>query len=426
MTAPQEDGKFIVQLLPPVLQPSEFENVRIAYASPRRLVAKLNSELIRVEHHGDDETRHKRGQSDATEVGSQKVQLIDATQWYRPLRKNLGKKNCELGDEDIKRICDAYLNFEETEQSKIFPGEAFGYWKVIVERPLRLRSQLTVPRIEALRFASGDEEIRETLYEEFGDALVEDFGSIKKQLTKRLAEWGSDDDDDDGGGGKSLPESKKKKLLKPETWQRDARLVELGTWLREQVGGDPFDDYNVFAEVATEKLAELDSKPSAAELKLVLRGVSDVDETAPPVIAKVSKPNKKGETKVDADPTHGRYRWGDLPECLHPSSGREDACPAESVVGFEPDPDLRDSEQIPLLEPGGIEAFIDREVLPYTPDAWLQDKKGSVKIGYEISFTRHFYKPEPLRTLDQIRDDIVAIEKEAEGLLDDLLQGSHA
>ncbi|EMI54948.1 type I restriction-modification system, M subunit [Rhodopirellula sallentina SM41] len=289
-----------------------------------------------------------------------------------------------------------------------------------------MRSQLTIPRIEALRFASGDEEIRETLYEEFGDALVEDFGSIKKQLTKRLAEWGSDDDDEDGGGGKSLPESKKKKLLKPETWQRDARLVELGTWLREHVGGDPFDDYNVFSEVATEKLAEHDKKPSAAELKLVLRGVSEVDEAAPPVIAKVSKPNKKGETKVDADPKHGRYRWGELPECLRPSSAREDAYPAESVVEFEPDADLRDSEQIPLLEPGGIEAFIEREVLPYTPDAWLQDKKGSVKIGYEISFTRHFYKPEPLRTLDEIRDDIIAVEKEAEGLLDDLLHGSVA
>ena len=67
-----------------------------------------------------------------------KVQLIDATQWYRPLRKNLGSKNCELSDEDIRRICDAFLAFEETEQSKIFPNEAFGYWKVTVERPLRL------------------------------------------------------------------------------------------------------------------------------------------------------------------------------------------------------------------------------------------------------------------------------------------------
>ena len=64
-----------------------------------------------------------------------RVQLIDATQWSQPLRKNLGSKNCELSDEDIGRICDAFLAFEETEQSKIFPNEAFGYWKVVVERP---------------------------------------------------------------------------------------------------------------------------------------------------------------------------------------------------------------------------------------------------------------------------------------------------
>src|SRR5437879_4367409 len=68
-----------------------------------------------------------------------KVQLIDATQWFKPLRKNLGKKNCELSEEDIRRICEAFLVFEETEQSKIFPNAAFGYWKVTVERPLRLK-----------------------------------------------------------------------------------------------------------------------------------------------------------------------------------------------------------------------------------------------------------------------------------------------
>ena len=67
-----------------------------------------------------------------------KVQLIDATAWYRPLRKNLGKKNCELGEDDIARICKTLLDFEETEQSKIFENEAFGYWKVTVERPLRI------------------------------------------------------------------------------------------------------------------------------------------------------------------------------------------------------------------------------------------------------------------------------------------------
>jgi len=76
-----------------------------------------------------------------------KVQLIDATHWFKPLRKNLGKKNCELSEEDIRRICDTFLAFEETEQSKIFPNEHFGYWKVIVERPLRLHSRLSMQAI---------------------------------------------------------------------------------------------------------------------------------------------------------------------------------------------------------------------------------------------------------------------------------------
>src|SRR6266511_2271712 len=68
-----------------------------------------------------------------------KVQLIDATKWFEPLRKNLGKKNCELSEADVKRISDTFLAFEETEESKIFPNEAFGHRKVTVERPLRLR-----------------------------------------------------------------------------------------------------------------------------------------------------------------------------------------------------------------------------------------------------------------------------------------------
>ena len=68
-----------------------------------------------------------------------------------------------------------------------------------------------------------------------------------------------------------------------------------------------------------------------------------------------------------------------------------------AAVEYEPDTDLRDTEQISLTEEGGIEAFIRREVLPYAPDAWYVPS--SVKIGYEISFTRYFYKPQPLRTL---------------------------
>ena len=89
-----------------------------------------------------------------------KVQLIDATQWFKPLRKNLGKKNCELSDEDIQRICDTFLKFEQTEQSKIFLNETFGYWKVTVERPLRLKVDLGDERRRGFRLAciEADEE----------------------------------------------------------------------------------------------------------------------------------------------------------------------------------------------------------------------------------------------------------------------------
>ena len=80
-----------------------------------------------------------------------RVQLIDATQWFKPLRKNLGKKNCELSEDDIQRICDTFLTFADTEQSKIFPNEAFGYQKVTVERPRRLVVELSQERCDQFR-----------------------------------------------------------------------------------------------------------------------------------------------------------------------------------------------------------------------------------------------------------------------------------
>ena len=213
-----------------------------------------------------------------------KVQLIDATTWSRPLRKNLGKKNCELGEEDIARICETFLSFKETEQSKIFDNAAFGYWKVTVERPLRIQ------------------------------------------------------------------------------------------------GIDPNRAYK------------------AAEIKR-LKESGERSESAPPVIRKI---HKRG---TEADPLRGLL--------AATINGRS------AVVEYEPDTDLRDTEQIPLQEAGGIEAFLRREVLPYAPDAWYQPD--SVKVGYEISFTRYFYKPQPMRTLEEIRANILALEKETEGLLDEIV-----
>ena len=337
-----------------------------------------------------------------------KVQLIDATHWFRPLRKNMGKKNCELAAEDIQRICDTFLAFQETEQSKIFPNAAFGYWKVKVERPLRLHSQLSRKAIETLRFASGDEEIRTSLYDELGDIIFENPVSVRKELEKLVGDWGKgdpDEEDDEGEGGsarKALPDGKKKKLLSEATWRRDAMLVEIATKLSGFLGDGLFEDYNVFLEKVDAALKNLSLKLGASDLKLILNAVSWRMEDAPPVIKKVHKPGK-----MRSDPFHGMFetRLG----------GK--IC----VVEYEPDSELRDYEQIPLLEEGGIEAFIRREVLPYTPDAWIVED--DTKIGYEISFTRHFYKPPQLRTIAQISADILALEKETDGLLSEIIGG---
>ena len=137
---------------------------------------------------------------------------------------------------------------------------------------------------------------------------------------------------------------------------------------------------------------------TAKEIK-ALKEEAERSETAPPVIKRVRKQG------VYADPLRG----------LFPATvGGESA-----VVEYEPDTDLRETERVPLLEEGGIQAFLRREVLPYAPDAWYVPK--TVKIGYEISFTRHFYKPQSLRPLEEIRADILALERETDGLLSEIM-----
>lgn len=213
-----------------------------------------------------------------------KVQLIDATRWFKPLRKSLGKKNCELSENDLKSITDTFLNFKESEYSKIFPNAAFGYWKVIVDRPLRLK----------------------------------------------------------GIDGERVYSSKEIKQLR------------------------------------------------------------ESHERADDGVPVVKKAHKKG---TKANPLHGLFE------------GRVEGKAA--IVEYEPDSDLRDTEQVPLLENGSIDAFLKREVLPHAPDAWYVPE--TAKIGYEISFARYFYKPQQLRSLDEIRADILALEQETEGLMGEII-----
>ena len=177
-------------------------------------------------------------------------------------------------------------------------------------------------------------------------------------------------------------------------------LADLIDRAAPKLGPGPHTDFTEFLE-ALEPLAEkAGAKLTAKRLKLLQNALAVRDENAEPVVKKVHKPGK-----AEADPLRGRYEeylWG-----------------KPHIVEYEPDTELRDSEQIPLMEEGGIEAFIKREVLPHAPDAWIDES--SIKIGYEISFNRYFYKPQPLRTLDEIRADILALEKETEGLLHEII-----
>jgi type I restriction enzyme M protein len=179
---------------------------------------------------------------------------------------------------------------------------------------------------------------------------------------------------------------------------KDEPMAALTDRLLEAFGTAQHTDYNAFSDHAEALATRYGVRMSAARHKL-FRTLAQRDETAAPIIKKIYKTGK------EADPLHG----------LFPAEANGKPC----VVEYEPDPDLRDTEQIPLLEEGGIAAYIAREVHPHVPDAWIDES--SAKVGYEISFNRYFYKPQPLRTLDEIRADLLALEQETDGLLRQIL-----
>lgn len=95
--------------------------------------------------------------------------------------------------------------------------------------------------------------------------------------------------------------------------------------------------------------------------------------------------------------------------------------PSAQPIEDEPDVDLRDTENIPFTYEGGVDAFMKNEVLTYAPDAWVDEKK--TQIGYEISFTKYFYKPVELRDMSDILSNLSSLEQEADGLLAEIMGG---
>ncbi|GAB5554185.1 MAG: class I SAM-dependent DNA methyltransferase [Saprospiraceae bacterium] len=239
-----------------------------------------------------------------------KIQLIDASNIYQKMRKNLGQKNSELNDEQLQQITDIYLRFEDSEVSKIFDNADFGYSKITVERPLRHSWQLSEER---------------------------------------------------------LAEVEKKEELLP--------ILQA---LQTKLGSEVQKDYTRLLKAFSAYLKKEGIKLAAKHKKAFLDAISWSDETTEPVIKKKEK---------------------------------------DGTIIYEADSSLRDTESVPLKD--DIAEYFEREVRPHVPDAWIDHDKTSV--GYEIAFTKVFYKYEPLRPLMEIERDILALEEETDGLIKEII-----
>ena len=297
-----------------------------------------------------------------------KIQLIDASQLYQKLNKNLGKKNCELTDEHIDKITQLYLNFEESEISKIFSTKEFGYQKITVERPLRLSSRFTLEGVETLRFANALRAEMEWVYKRFGAAVYEDLAPYKQQIEAYLTH-----------NEIKIRPANKKKLLDPKFWNAHKEIMEVAEKLMVEFGDYESSNFNDFQHAVGDTLQMLGISLSTTEKKRICKAVSWRDENALPIIKK-------------------RERDG----TLH----------------YEPDPDLRDREKVPLMQE--IDDYFQTEVVPYVPDAWIDERK-TVK-GYEISFSKYFYQYQPLPSLEEIAASVLALTQETEDILQNIIK----
>ena len=289
--------------------------------------------------------------------------MIDAAEIYQKMRKSLGNKSYELNKAHIREITDLYLNFEENERSKIFDNDDFGYRKIIVERPLRLSCQFTDEKVASLRFQESLRDEMTDLYAQYGDKVYEDLTPYKEVISKH---WEATET--------KITPANRKKLLKPEFWQTQRTVMETAKELLEHFGEEAYHDFNAFEILLTKALKELKLKLSASDKKQLIQAIGWKNEEAERVIKKKEK---------------------------------------DGTIVYEADSELRDSENVPLQE--DIDVYFAREVAPHVPDAWIDYSKTT--IGYEISFTKYFYKYQPLRGLDEITEDLWTVEKESEGLL---------
>ncbi|WP_054545285.1 type I restriction-modification system subunit M [Aeromonas dhakensis] len=337
-----------------------------------------------------------------------KVQLIDASLLYRKLRKNLGDKNCEFSPEHIEEITNTYLACADVERqldsnddpvgiaSKVFKNEDFGYYKVTVERPDRRKAQFSRERLNALRFDKSLNEVMEHCFAEYGEQVYQD--RFLTEHSKQILEWCEKNEI-------SLNNKAKEKLLSTDFWCAARTLFDTAHTLMQEIGEAEFNDFNLFKAQVEATLKAHKLKLSVTEKNALFNAVSWYDEAAAKVVKKV--------VKLSADKLGELLELYSCEEADLPDFGYYPTGKKGEFVTYESSSDLRDSESVPLTQ-SIYQYFID-EVQPHVAEAWLNME--SVKIGYEISFNKYFYRHKPLRSLETVAQEILTLEQQADGLI---------
>ncbi|RFZ90010.1 SAM-dependent DNA methyltransferase [Mucilaginibacter conchicola] len=334
-----------------------------------------------------------------------KVQLIDAGQRYRKLRKNLGNKNCEFAPEHIREIVDVYeqmLTIERTTDdgiaSKIFNNTDFGYYKATIERPKRLKAQFTAERIEELRFDKTLREPMEWAYTEYGQEVYTNLAAHEKAIL----DWCEKND-------LNLNAKQSKALVSPATWQKGADLINIAAQLMQAIGNEEYNNFNLFTTAVDTELKAAKIKLTATEKNAILNAVSWYHADAEKV--------EKGVVKLSAEKLTNLLTHLGCTEVQLPHYGYYLTDKKGEYLQYETESDLRDTENVPLAE--DIYAYFLREVQPHVPEAWIN--LDATKIGYEVSFNKYFYRHKPLRSLEEVSADILKLEEESDGLIRQIL-----
>lgn len=335
-----------------------------------------------------------------------RVLLIDASQRFAKLRKNLGAKNCELTAEHIREIQNAYINFETIERkaedgltAKLFDNSDFGYYKVTIDRPARLKAQFSAERLEPLRYDRTLQDPMQWAYKTYGDKVYSDIQSIAKELLG----WCEKNE-------LNLNAKRRKELTTADIWEKQKELLDTATLLMQKIGTEEFNDFNLFTAKVDKVLKDEKIKLNASEKNQILTAVSWYDETAEKVIRKIEK--LSGD-KLESLLKQLNCTVEQLPDFGYYPSGKKD-----HYITYESQSDLRDSENIPLSET--IHGYFLREVKPHVDEAWIDLDK--TKIGYEISFNKYFYQHKPLRSIDEVVQELLELEKLSEGLIKEIIE----